>query len=301
MSGWIKMSVDLRTHPKVVRMSSALKADRLRVIGGLWAVWCLFDAHTEDGLLEGYTLQAVDDDLGWRGFGAAMQAVGWLEESESGLHAPRFEDHNGATAKRRAMETSRKGKSRKVSAPSPQDVPQACVQVSASDADKLRNREEEIREEEKDSGAHTATEAVDNSQRALDGHEPTKAGAICRAMRQAGLQSTNPGDPRLLALIEQGATEAEFVGIAAEAVEKRKGWAWVLAVLPARRADAAVLSLAPKTDPPRNDAAEQTADYLARQDAEFRANDTPENRERVAAAIADARNRLTGAQPRKVQ
>jgi hypothetical protein len=51
----------------------------------------------------------------------------------------------------------------------------------------------------------------------------------------------------------------------------------------------------------RNTAAEQTADYLARQDAEFRANDTPENRERVAAAIADARNRLTGAQPRKVQ
>ena len=46
---WIKMRVDLSTSPKVVRISSALRADRLRVIGGLHAVWCLFDVHSEDG------------------------------------------------------------------------------------------------------------------------------------------------------------------------------------------------------------------------------------------------------------
>ncbi|MQI04921.1 hypothetical protein EI057_02935 [Escherichia coli] len=28
---WIKMRADLHTHPKVVRMASALKADRLRI------------------------------------------------------------------------------------------------------------------------------------------------------------------------------------------------------------------------------------------------------------------------------
>ena len=36
-------------------------------------------------------------------------------------------------------------------------------------------------------------------------------------------------------------------------------------VLPKRRADAAALTLAPKTDPPKNDAAERTAAYLAEQ------------------------------------
>ena len=43
---WIKMRGDLGTHPKVVRIMSALKADRLRVVGGLHAVWSLFDAHS---------------------------------------------------------------------------------------------------------------------------------------------------------------------------------------------------------------------------------------------------------------
>ncbi|HYC00370.1 MAG TPA: hypothetical protein VEA35_18965 [Ramlibacter sp.] len=78
-----------------------------------------------------------------------------------------------------------------------------------------------------------------------NGHAPTPAGSACRVMRQAGLQGTNPGDPRLLALLEQGATPAEFAGIAAEAVAKGKGWAWVLTVLPARRAEAASIALAP--------------------------------------------------------
>lgn len=151
MSGWIKMSVELLSHPKVVRMSAALKADKLRIIGGLWAVWCVFDAHSGDGLLEGYTLEAMDAHLGWKGFAATMHGVGWLESSESGLHAPRFSEHNGATAKRRAMETSRKGAARKSSASKPDDCPptdgRESGHMSASDADKLRNREEKRREE----------------------------------------------------------------------------------------------------------------------------------------------------------
>lgn len=153
MSGnWIKMGVGLRTHPKVVRMASALKADRLRVIGGLHAVWSIFDAHTEDGFLEGYTHQAIDDDLGWRGFAKAMQDVGWLDIDPDGAHVPEYTEHNGSTAKRRAQETSRKGSARKKSASKaptgPQDGGNEGGQASASNADKLRNREEKRREED---------------------------------------------------------------------------------------------------------------------------------------------------------
>ncbi len=94
------------------------------------------------------------------------------------------------------------------------------------------------------------TSNQENKARALAGEKPTAAGAICKAMKAAGLSAVNPGDPRLLALLEQGATESEFVGIAGEAVEKGKGWAWVLHVLQARRSDAAAISLAPPpTDP----------------------------------------------------
>lgn len=126
------MRVDLATSPKVVRIASALRADRLRVIGGLHAVWCLFDVHSTDGRLDGYTLEALDELIGFPGFGEAMLAVGWLEDDGESLCTPRFDEHNGQSAKRRAMETERKREARKVSAP---------------DADKVRSREEKRREE----------------------------------------------------------------------------------------------------------------------------------------------------------
>lgn len=172
VGGWIKMGVGLRTHPKVVRMSSALHADRLRVIGGLFAVWSVFDAHSPDGALEGYTLDAMDEDLSWPGFSAAMQAVGWLEESESGLLAPRYDSHNGPSAKRRAMETERKRVSR-----SSEDCPADVHDLSASDADKKRSREEKNREEEipSEAKASDGKPAVDKSKKPKTPAERAKA------------------------------------------------------------------------------------------------------------------------------
>lgn len=140
---WIKMSTGLQTHPKVVRIASALRADRFRVIGGLHAVWCLFDAHSIDGSLPGYTTDALDDLIGWSGFSAALVRIGWLEKSSpDGLRLPRFATHNGASAKRRAQEADRKRVSRSASACGPQ----AGEEKSASDADKKRTREEKRRD-----------------------------------------------------------------------------------------------------------------------------------------------------------
>lgn len=130
---WIKMRSDLFTHPKVVRISSALKADTLRTVGGLMSVWCLFDAHSTDGHLDGYTPDVLDDHLRWPGFSRAMVQVGWLEtDGDDALVLPRFDTHNGQSAKRRAQDADRKREVRK---------------TSASDADKKRTREEKRREE----------------------------------------------------------------------------------------------------------------------------------------------------------
>lgn len=136
---WIKMRVDLHAHPKVVRMMSALRADRFRIIGGLHAVWSVFDAHTDDGRLEGYTIEAMDAVIGWPGFSAAMQEVGWLEsDGDKALIMPRFDGHNGKSSKRRATETERKRSARSA---------QDDRNVSANNADKKRTREEKRREE----------------------------------------------------------------------------------------------------------------------------------------------------------
>lgn len=132
---WIKMRADLHTHPKIVRMASALKADRLRIVGGLHSAWCLFDVHSVDGFLDGYTAETLDDMIGFPGFSRAMMAVGWLEMDGENLVMPRFDEHNGQSAKRRAQDAARKKSVRK---------------MSASDADKMKTREEKRREEVKD-------------------------------------------------------------------------------------------------------------------------------------------------------
>ena len=131
---WIKMRSDLFTHPKVVRMSSALNEDKLRTVGGLMSVWCLFDAHSVDGELDGYTFDAIDEHLRWPGFSAAMRSVGWINETEKSVVLPEFDTHNGQSAKRRAQDADRKKEVRK---------------TSASEADKTRTREEKRREEKK--------------------------------------------------------------------------------------------------------------------------------------------------------
>lgn len=139
---WIKMRIDLQTHPKVFRMVSALKADRLRIIGGLHIAWSIFDTHCDDGVLVGYTVDAMDAVVGWPGFTQAMIDVEWAGIQDDGsLVMPRFEEHNGASAKRRANDNERKRNDRKA---------KNVRNVSASDADSLRTREEKRREEKKE-------------------------------------------------------------------------------------------------------------------------------------------------------
>ena len=144
---WIKMRVDLQSHPKVVRILSAMrphdvhnKTDKFRVIGGLHAVWSDFDAHCEDGILNGYTPETLDHVIGWDGFSGAMISVGWLiENSGVSLAMPEFSEHNGQSAKRRAEDQKRKRDSR--------SSMESVRNLSANDADKKWTREEKRREE----------------------------------------------------------------------------------------------------------------------------------------------------------
>jgi hypothetical protein len=111
---WIKMRTSLQSHPKVVRILSALGTDKFRVVGGLHAVWSVFDSHSVDGALHGYTPEALDHVIGWPGFSAAMMAVKWLGfDGAETLTLPEFDEHNGQSAKRRAEDQKRKRDGRK--------------------------------------------------------------------------------------------------------------------------------------------------------------------------------------------
>ena len=108
------------------------------------------------------------------------------------------------------------------------------------------------------------------------GHAPTAAGRVCKAMKAVGFSQVSPGDLRFTTMLEQGYTEAEFVGVAAEAVGGGKGWAWVLTVVQRRRSDAAAIAITPGLPPQQrgpaapnatttSDAAERTAEMLRQQ------------------------------------
>ena len=224
---WIKMRADLHTHPKVVRIASALKADRLLIVGGLHAVWCLFDMHSEDGMLSGYTTKTVDELIGCNGFASAMCAVKWLVSEADGLSLPEFDEHNGQSAKRRATETKRKREERVEGASASARKP------SASNAEKKRSREEKRREE------------TSSSLRSED-VTPATPGEVCKAMRQAGMADVSPSHPKLISLLAAGLTQAELVDAAIVAVAGKKPFSYALATAEGRRRDA-VTSPLPST------------------------------------------------------
>lgn len=288
---WIKMSTGLRDHPKVVRMAGMLKADCLRVVGGLQVAWSIFDEHSPDGLLEFYTLGILDEKIGWRGFCKAMQGVGWLVESESGLRVPDYEEHNGPTAKRRALDQKRKETGRKddpsyggARKKSGQKSAPDTGQVSASQADKKQTRGEERREEDYVEGRNDSTVI-------------TAPGAVCRALKDAGIppDRLNPSHPDLLVLLEAGATAQEFADAAPSAIGKRDPFTYLLTVVQRRREDAKAKAGSLHQGPlptaaitVESNAAEKTAEYLRERSKPFTAEEkaaADEARKRAMASL----------------
>lgn len=109
---WIKFRTNLATDGRVVRIAGALKIPQLHVVGCLAALWFVADEHTTDGILEGYSAQSIDDLVRVPGFAKELQAVKWLRLTDTSAVIPRFHEHNGASAKRRAQTAERVSRSR---------------------------------------------------------------------------------------------------------------------------------------------------------------------------------------------
>ena len=133
---WIKVQTNLRTSPKLVRISSALKWTPVQSLGAVVHLWMIADEHaTESGLLEGLTFFDLDSMVACSGLAESMASVGWLKETAKGVQFVNYEEHNGSTAKSRAREQKRKAASRK------------CPPKSGQKADTTRTREKKRREE----------------------------------------------------------------------------------------------------------------------------------------------------------
>lgn len=108
MLDWIKFTKNLTARPEVAGMSRLLGIDRHGIVGRLSDFWSWADSNTTDGTLPWVDEASVDELLHTPGFAAALIQVGWLQKSEQGLVLPRWERHNTASAKARALESEAK-------------------------------------------------------------------------------------------------------------------------------------------------------------------------------------------------
>ena len=113
---WLKMRGNLWDDPRVNRLCDLTDSTKGPVIGALYWLWATADQHTEDGFLPGLTLRQIDRKTALQGFGAALCEIGWLQDGADGVTLIRFEEHNGASAKRRCTDAQRKASVRVVSA-----------------------------------------------------------------------------------------------------------------------------------------------------------------------------------------
>lgn len=111
MSGdWIKMRGNLWDDPRVGAIVDATGSSEAAVVGALYWLWATADQHTEDGVMPGLSLRQIDRKTELPGFAAAVEAIGWVEVLGTGIRIVRFDEHNGASAKKRCQTAKRVGK-----------------------------------------------------------------------------------------------------------------------------------------------------------------------------------------------
>jgi len=105
---WIKFDTSTPEKPEVLSITIALGWDDPDLtVGKLLKVWRWFDAHSVDGNAHNVTPALLDRIVGVTGITQAMVDAGWMHVLGTGLMLPKFENHNGKTAKDRALTAKR--------------------------------------------------------------------------------------------------------------------------------------------------------------------------------------------------
>ncbi|EHK65976.1 hypothetical protein [Achromobacter arsenitoxydans] len=142
---WIKMRSNLWDDPRVARLVDLTDSSEAAVIGGLYWLWATADQHTADGFMPGLSCRQIDRKTGVQGLGQALVDIGWIENHSEGVFIVNFEDHNGASAKKRAQTAKRVANHRSSNAPeTPSDDSSNAPSVTGALAREREEKEEEI-------------------------------------------------------------------------------------------------------------------------------------------------------------
>lgn len=105
---WLKMETSTPEKAEVLAITARMGWDDSDLtVGKLFRLWRWFDQHTIDGNAVRVTPALLDRIVGVTGFCEAVQEVGWLAITDSGVMLPKFDRHNGDTAKSRSLTAKR--------------------------------------------------------------------------------------------------------------------------------------------------------------------------------------------------
>lgn len=173
---WIKMQKNLSRNPKVRDMRRVLKVGKVQtMVGFLHDFWSWTDDFSVSGELDGVTEKDIDEIVGVAGFSAALRKVGWLEGEEGDLRLPNFTEHNGQSAKRRAMEAERVRKKRNEYASEPDVCTHAVRTVCGRE--KSKERRDKKREDQRGGDQRGGDEGKEKT-RARGGRDDEAEGAV---------------------------------------------------------------------------------------------------------------------------
>jgi hypothetical protein len=208
---WIKVELATPDKPEVLRLARILKIDKDAVFGKLIRLWAWFDRVSVDGRVDGAVSSDVDAMCHHDGFAVAAKAVGWLDYDDEAewLLLPKFDRHNGETAKQRGLKNERQARWR-----ANKDAP-----VDKAPSTKASTREEKRREEEKQKNA--APVGAANDPDLFEGVDPQVV-ADFKALRKAKKSTITA---TAIAGIKR---EAEKAGLTLESALRiccERGWA----------------------------------------------------------------------------
>jgi len=147
MANWVKYLKDLPQDPAVILICSRTKMNCDTVCGKLMRLWSWADTNTVDGFVPNVTQVWIDKFVCRVGFAAAMVDAGWLVFENGGVTFPRFDRHNGNSAKKRADDAERQRLSRANRGQNVTDLSQNSVTNVTNSCDKSVTRQDKTRQD----------------------------------------------------------------------------------------------------------------------------------------------------------
>jgi hypothetical protein len=147
-NNWIKFVKSNVTDGRIRQTAKRCNAKTVTILGALVTLWSFADDHLDNnGVLIGWTFEDFNDEVDVENFCQSLPDS-WIALSDQGfIQLPNYLEHNGETAKQRALSNKRVAKNRAQKKCNAKTVTGAKKVVTQKTRPEER-REDKIREEE---------------------------------------------------------------------------------------------------------------------------------------------------------